>query len=144
MSGTFTPGDTISGPYKHKSRFEGGPGSNPEQVIATAHAARFSTALALVLAPAGSPPDFVRTALTVTLRPVDGVPTITTIALVTAGKGARHRRGCVRRARHHRESRLSRQQSTSRCTRDNSSGFPRTLIEKTSAENPATVEGPHE
>jgi osmotically inducible protein OsmC len=129
-SGTFTAGDTISGGYTYKSRFEGGPGSDPEQVITAAHAACFSTARTLVLAPAGSPPDFARTALTVTSRPVDGVPTITKIALVTAGEGARHRRGCVRRARHHREGRLSRQQCTSRCTRESSSCFPRTLIEK--------------
>jgi len=35
-TGTFTAGDTISGGYTYKSRFEDGPGSNPEQLIATA------------------------------------------------------------------------------------------------------------
>ena len=35
-TGTFTAGDTISGGYTFKSRFEDGPGSNPEQLIAAA------------------------------------------------------------------------------------------------------------
>jgi lipoyl-dependent peroxiredoxin len=55
-------------------------------VIAAAHAACFSMALSNLLAKAGSPPDSVRTDATVTLRPVDGVPTITKIALVTVGR----------------------------------------------------------
>lgn len=85
-SGTFTAGDTITGGYTYKSRFEDGPGSNPEQLIAAAHAACFSMALANILAQAGSPADSVHTDATVTLRPVDGAPTITEIALVTTGK----------------------------------------------------------
>ena len=85
-TGTFTAGDTISGGYTYKSRFEDGPGSNPEQLIAAAHAACFSMALANILAQAGSPSDSVHTDATVTLRPIDGVPTITQIALVTVGR----------------------------------------------------------
>src|SRR4029077_11498899 len=85
-TGTFTAGDTISGGYTYKSRFEDGPGSNPEQLIAAAHAACFSMALSSSLAKAGTPPDSVHTDATVTLRPVDGVPTITKIALVTVGQ----------------------------------------------------------
>ena len=85
-TGTFTAGDTISGGYTYKSRFEDGPGSNPEQLIAAAHAACFSMALSSILANAGHPPDSVRTDATVTLRPVDGTPTITKIALVTVGR----------------------------------------------------------
>ena len=84
-AGTFTAGDTISGGYTYKSRFEDGPGSNPEQLIAAAHAACFSMALSNMLAKAGTPADSVRTDATVTLRPVDGTPTITKIALVTVG-----------------------------------------------------------
>jgi osmotically inducible protein OsmC len=84
-AGTFTAGDTISGGYTYKSRFEDGPGSNPEQLIAAAHASCFSMALANLLAQAGSPPESVRTDATVTLRLVDGNPTITKIALVTVG-----------------------------------------------------------
>jgi len=85
-TGTFTAGDSISGGYTYKSRFEDGPGSNPEQLIAAAHAACFSMALSNILAQAGSPPESVHTDATVTLRPVDGAPTITKIALVTVGR----------------------------------------------------------
>src|SRR6202021_1931348 len=85
-SGTFTAGDTISGEYSFKSRFEGGPGANPEQLIAAAHASCFSMALSNILAQAGTPPESVRTDATVTLRMVDGTPTITKIALTTVGK----------------------------------------------------------
>src|SRR5436190_6243437 len=85
-SGTFTAGDTISGGYTFKSRFEDGPGSNPEQLIAAAHAACFSMALSNLLAQARNPPDSVRTDATVTLRRVDGTPTITKTALVTVGQ----------------------------------------------------------
>jgi osmotically inducible protein OsmC len=43
-------------------------------------------ALSNLLATSGSPPDSVHTDATVTLRPVDGAPTITKIALVTVGR----------------------------------------------------------
>jgi osmotically inducible protein OsmC len=85
-TGTFTAGDSIGGGYTYKSRFEDGPGSNPEQLIAAAHAACFSMALSGILGRAGTPPDSIHTDATVTLRPVDGSPTITKIALVTVGR----------------------------------------------------------
>src|SRR5437667_7748279 len=85
-TGTFTAGDTISGGYTYKSRFEDGPGSNPEQLIGAAHAACFSMALASLLAQAGTPPDSIQTNATVTLRLVEGKPTITKIDLVTVGR----------------------------------------------------------
>jgi osmotically inducible protein OsmC len=84
-SGTFTAGDTIHGDYSFKSRFEDGPGANPEQLIAAAHASCFSMALSDGLAEAGTPVDSVKTDATVTLRIVDGAPTITSIALTTVG-----------------------------------------------------------
>jgi len=84
-SGTFTAGDTISGDYSFKSRFEDGPGANPEQLIAAAHASCFSMALSNGLAEAGTPVDSVKTDATVTLGIVDGAPTITSIALTTVG-----------------------------------------------------------
>ena len=85
-TGTFTAGDTISGGYTYKSRFEDGPGSNPEQLIGAAHAACFSMALASLLAQAGHPADSIQTNATVTLRLVDGRPTITKVELVTVGR----------------------------------------------------------
>ena len=81
-----SPPDTISGGYTFKSRFEDGPGSNPEQLIAAAHAACFTMALSNMLSKAGSPPDSVQTNATVTLKAVDGSPTFTKIALVTVGR----------------------------------------------------------
>lgn len=85
-SGSFTAGEGISGEYSYKSRFEDGPGANPEQLIAAAHAACFSMALSAALGDAGTPAESVKTDATVTLRPVDGTPTITTIALRTVGR----------------------------------------------------------
>lgn len=85
-TGTFTAGDTISGGFTYKSRFEDGPGSNPEQLIGAAHASCFSMALASLLARAGTPAESVRTEASVTLRMVDGTPTITRIDLVTVGR----------------------------------------------------------
>jgi osmotically inducible protein OsmC len=84
-TGSFTAGDSISGEYSFSSRFEDGPGANPEQLIAAAHAACFSMALSAGLADAGTPVDSVRTDATVTLGTVDGAPTITSIALKTVG-----------------------------------------------------------
>src|SRR5579875_1104274 len=85
-SGTFTAGDSISGEYSFKSRFEDGPGANPEQLIAAAHASCFSMALANMLAEAGTPAESVHTDATVTLRMGDEGPAITKIDLVTVGK----------------------------------------------------------
>lgn len=84
-TGTFTAGDGIAGDYSFRSRFEDGPGANPEQLIAAAHASCFSMALAAALDEAGTPASSVRTEATVTLRFVDGAPTITSIALSTVG-----------------------------------------------------------
>ena len=85
-SGTFTAGDSISGGYTFKSRFEDGPGPNPEQLIGAAHAACFTMALSNMLAQAGNTPESVHTDAEVTLRQIDGKPTIAKIALVTVGR----------------------------------------------------------
>lgn len=84
-TGTFTAGDSINGDYSFRSRFEDGPGANPEQLIAAAHASCFSMALSAALADAGTPVQSVKTDATVTLRFVDDAPTITSIALRTVG-----------------------------------------------------------
>ena len=85
-SGTFTAGGSISGEYSFRSRFEDGPGANPEQLIAAAHASCFSMALSNMLAQAGTPPESVRTEATVTLATVGGSPTISKIELTTTGR----------------------------------------------------------
>jgi osmotically inducible protein OsmC len=85
-AGTFTAGDSISGDYSFRSRFEDAPGANPEQLIGAAHAACFSMALSAGLAEAGTPPTSIRTEAVVTLRLLDGAPTITKIELTTVGE----------------------------------------------------------
>jgi len=85
-SGSFNAGEGIHGEVSFKSRFEDGPGANPEQLIAAAHASCFSMALSAGLEQAGHPVDSVDTDATVTLRMVDGTPTITSIALKVVGK----------------------------------------------------------
>lgn len=83
--GTFTAGDSISGEYSFKSRFEDGPGANPEQLIGAAHAACFSMALSNILAEHGHNPTSVEAEASVQLRLLDDGPTITKIALKVVG-----------------------------------------------------------
>ncbi len=83
-AGDLTVGDGVfSGQYSFASRFEEGEGTNPEELIAAAHAACFSMALANVLATNGHAPESVRTTAQVHLRMLDGNPTINQIDLVT-------------------------------------------------------------
>jgi lipoyl-dependent peroxiredoxin len=87
-SGSVRVGDGVfEGGFSANSRFGEGddPQTNPEQLIAAAHAACFSMALSNILATAGHVPDSVRTDAKVTLRFVDGAPTITQIDLDTVG-----------------------------------------------------------
>jgi osmotically inducible protein OsmC len=57
-------------PYGFKARFEGGPGTNPEELIGAAHAGCFSMALSLMLTEAGMPPAKIDTKAAVTLEKV--------------------------------------------------------------------------
>src|SRR5205814_8721311 len=60
-SGELTVGDGVfSGNYSFASRFEEGEGTNPEELIAAAHAACLAMALSNELAGHGHPPDSVR------------------------------------------------------------------------------------
>jgi lipoyl-dependent peroxiredoxin len=86
-SGTIRVGDGVfEGNYSFKSRFEDGAGTNPEQLIAAAHAACFTMALSNMLSSAGHTPESVSTTADVQLRFVDGAPTITRIDLETEGR----------------------------------------------------------
>lgn len=58
--------------YSFKTRFESEPGTNPEELIAAAHAGCFSMALSHELASAGLNPTSVATKATVTLDKVEG------------------------------------------------------------------------
>jgi osmotically inducible protein OsmC len=81
-SGNLTVGDGVfQGAYSFASRFEEGEGTNPEELIAAAHAACFAMALSNILATNGHPPDAVNATARVQLRNVDGAPTIARIDL---------------------------------------------------------------
>ena len=54
--------------YSYKTRFEDGIGTNPEELIAAAHAGCFSMKLSFVLGAAGFTPDHIETKCTVTLE----------------------------------------------------------------------------
>jgi osmotically inducible protein OsmC len=71
--------------YSFATRFENGAGTNPEELIAAAHAGCFSMALSAELGKAGLTPESVRTTATVTLDKTDAGFTITAVHLdVTA------------------------------------------------------------
>jgi lipoyl-dependent peroxiredoxin len=57
-------------PYGFKSRFENGPGTNPEELIGAAHAGCFSMALSLILGEAGLTAEKIETHADVTLDKV--------------------------------------------------------------------------
>jgi lipoyl-dependent peroxiredoxin len=76
----------FDGKYSFATRFEEEPGTNPEELIAAAHAACFSMALSNILAEAGHTAESVQTTAKVHLRFVDGAPTIAQIDLVTEGR----------------------------------------------------------
>jgi len=63
--------------------FEDGEGTNPEELLAAAHAACFSMALSLGLSDAGHPPSSINTTARVHLRVVGGAPAIQQIDLKT-------------------------------------------------------------
>lgn len=73
-SGTIsTETKTLSStPYSFHSRFEQGAGTNPEELLAAAHAGCFTMALSLQLAEAGLKADSLDTHCTVTLDQKDG------------------------------------------------------------------------
>jgi osmotically inducible protein OsmC len=85
-SGTMKLGSgTFEGSYSFVSRFESGAGTNPEELIAAAHAGCFSMALSNGLSQAGFTPTSIATSATVHLdRVADGFG-ITKIDLDTVG-----------------------------------------------------------
>ncbi len=92
--GSFTEGagsirmrsGAYEGAYSAQSRFEEGEGTNPEELIAAAHAACFSMALSLALGQAGHDPETIETEATVQIDKVDEGFAITSITLHTQGR----------------------------------------------------------
>lgn len=68
-------------PYGFAMRFEGVPGTNPEELIGAAHAGCFTMALSMILGEAGLTADKMETTAVVTLESQDGGFAITTIKL---------------------------------------------------------------
>ncbi|HKT02475.1 MAG TPA: OsmC family protein [Rugosimonospora sp.] len=75
----------FEGQYSFSSRFESGTGTNPEELIAAAHAGCYSMALSNMLSQAGHPPTSVHTTASVHFGPVEGGFAITRIDLETTG-----------------------------------------------------------
>jgi lipoyl-dependent peroxiredoxin len=73
-------------PYNFRMRFENEKGTNPEELIAAAHAACFSMALSMILGDAGMKAESINTKATVTLEQVGGGFAITSSALETQVK----------------------------------------------------------
>lgn len=71
----------FEGKYSFGTRFEGAPGTNPEELLGAAHAGCFSMALSLGLTQAGHTPVRVHTTATVSMDRVDEKMTIVGIAL---------------------------------------------------------------
>src|SRR5687767_2003775 len=81
-SGTMRTG-WGEGNYSFKSRFEEGEGSNPEELVAAAHAGCFSMFISNKLATAGYTPTSVETTASVHLEKTDAGMTVTRIDLNT-------------------------------------------------------------
>ena len=72
-------------PYSFATRFENTPGTNPEELIAAAHAACFSMALSAQLGGANLTPSSIETSATLSLDKLDSGWTITKIHLDVVG-----------------------------------------------------------
>ena len=72
--------------YGFNTRFENGPGTNPEELIGAAHAGCFSMALSLNVTESGFEVDTIKTVATVTLDKDDSGFTITAVHLDLTAK----------------------------------------------------------
>jgi lipoyl-dependent peroxiredoxin len=73
-------------PYGVASRFEGKPGTNPEELIGAAHAGCFTMALSLILGEAKLTAEKMDTSAEVTLEQVEGGYAITAVHLTLKAK----------------------------------------------------------
>jgi lipoyl-dependent peroxiredoxin len=73
-------------PYGFASRFEGKPGTNPEELIGGAHAGCFTMALSLILGEAKLTAEHMETTAEVSLDQVDGGYAITSVHLTLKAK----------------------------------------------------------
>jgi osmotically inducible protein OsmC len=81
------PGGVLNNtPYSFTTRFENAPGTNPEELIAAAHAGCFSMALSAQLGEAKLTPDSISTSVTLSLEKLDSGWTITSSHIDVVGK----------------------------------------------------------
>jgi len=83
--GTYSGANGLGGNYNFSSRFEEGPGSNPEELLAAAHAACYSMALSAGLEKNGTPATSVSTTAKCTVEKVGDGFTITRMNLDVVG-----------------------------------------------------------
>jgi osmotically inducible protein OsmC len=83
---TTASGVLTATPYSFGTRFENAPGTNPEELIAAAHAGCFSMALSAQLGNAGITPESISTEAVLTLEKLEGGFTITKIHLDVSAK----------------------------------------------------------
>jgi len=81
-----TSGVLSNTPYSFTTRFEGTPGTNPEELIAAAHAACFSMALSAQLGGANLKPESINTTATLTMEKLDSGWAITKVHLDVVAK----------------------------------------------------------
>jgi osmotically inducible protein OsmC len=83
-SGTMRLGSgAFEGKYSFGTRFEGAPGTNPEELLGAAHAGCFSMALSLAMTQAGHPPIKIETDASVGVEASPGKLAISGVALKT-------------------------------------------------------------
>jgi osmotically inducible protein OsmC len=80
-TGSYKGETGTGGKYSFSSRFENGEGSNPEELLAAAHASCYSMALSAGLEKNGTPPTSVTTTAKATVEKVGDGFTITTMHL---------------------------------------------------------------
>ncbi len=83
---TTPSGVLASTPYGFATRFEGKPGTNPEELIGAAHAGCFTMALSMILGEAGLTAEHMETTAEVTLDQVPDGFAITRIHLSLTGR----------------------------------------------------------
>ena len=86
--GTLSTGSGVlkETPYGFASRFEGKPGTNPEELIGAAHAGCFAMALSMILGEAGLNAERLESTAEVTLEKVADGFGITKVRLTLRGK----------------------------------------------------------
>ena len=73
-------------PYSFKARFGDGKGTNPEELLAAAHAGCFTMAVSFTLNNAGFTADVIDTEAQLTMEMPNNVPTVTAVHLVTRAR----------------------------------------------------------